>query len=1241
MADRKLVFSNNAAPANSAGVASGAQFNFDGIIATGDTFIKESSANVLDLHAGNSGANTLRVTSSGIVVTGTTNITGVLSLAGYQAVKNVAYGYSASYLATQVGAPGTNAGSVALSIDPSTIAGGAFSGQNQVVIGHNGILFANNAGTNWIGCIARNTSDQILIGPLAPSGITSGPLTVSTTGLTITGTVSASAASGAFTGLQVGTGGTTTTGLIIGNHSSGVGAIWSTAVTPSTTNHAFAATATATGLNVATGGTIVNNINNSTITTVSSTGLAVTGTNGIQLASTYNVSWGGVYGAGVPTITGVTSTGLNFYPTGSTSGIVATMTATGLSVTGTTTSSGIVYANGGNAASVTVPAINITNNKIITFLDSGGATTNCGFLWQDSSNNFNIGAGNSTRISIAAATGLVTLTNGLTVGGNLIVNGTTVTVNSTTMTVDDPIITLGGDIAPVADDNKDRGVEFRWHNGSAAKVGFFGYDDSTGYLTFIPEATNTSEVFSGTMGDIQATNFRGNLIGTSSTLSSLIAPVWNVNRSTNTANGISWYNSSTYTAWADYMAQAAQTSTGPTANITAPSGTLVTSWAQRRFIENAAGYGWTFESGTFNTSTPSVVAEIASATGFARFGGVGVGAAPTATNMFRAHSTTASSTGFYSTIQATTGTNYGGDFEASGVGATKNVGGFFHAAGATTNYAIEVNAGDSQLKNTIVTGTLGVTGVSSFAAGAVGAPSIYLSTDTTTGLYRIGANNLGVAVSGSKVLDIASTGLAITGTGSTTLTLGTNVAGPTPRQAITILNDGYAAPSNANATSNGDKFVWWNSATVKYALGAESNGSWLQCTGIPFRIYTGASTSPVLSWTIAGDGSITHTPTGVGTGMAIGETFASYEGWDKQLNIHGASHSRLTVKTASVRMGVYAHDSWNTIAGSALNGYVGTYTNHAVGILTNTTVKAVVHANGAVGIGFLTAPSGMLEVQNSTTTWDRSFQTVTSGARTAGSYGAFITNSATSSTASISKAGLVIDSSGTWNGSGSTNIGLQITATGGTANTGIYINVGTGANDYNDISIGGNSGWSVNESHGINFVAGTTTVPILLSRFDTIYNTDTSASFRWKSLYYAGARTATVMTLTSKSATTADLTLVGTLYATAKSFKIDHPTKPGKKLVHGSLEGPENGVYIRGRTKDGIIYLPEYWVGLVDENSITVQLTAIGNGQKLYVDNIEDNKVYIGNDNLINKAIDCFYFIQAERKDVAKLEVVQ
>jgi len=96
----------------------------------------------------------------------------------------------------------------------------------------------------------------------------------------------------------------------------------------------------------------------------------------------------------------------------------------------------------------------------------------------------------------------VTIGNDLTVTGDLVVNGTTTTVNSTTVSIDDPIFTLGS-VSPVVDDNKDRGIEFNWNNGSAV-VGFFGHDDSTGKFIYIPDATNTSEVFSGTTGVIQA-----------------------------------------------------------------------------------------------------------------------------------------------------------------------------------------------------------------------------------------------------------------------------------------------------------------------------------------------------------------------------------------------------------------------------------------------------------------------------------------------------------------------------------------------------------------------------------------------------------------------------------------------------------------------------------------------------------------------------------------------------------------
>jgi hypothetical protein len=112
------------------------------------------------------------------------------------------------------------------------------------------------------------------------------------------------------------------------------------------------------------------------------------------------------------------------------------------------------------------------------------------------------------------------------------------------------------------------------------------------------------------------------------------------------------------------------------------------------------------------------------------------------------------------------------------------------------------------------------------------------------------------------------------------------------------------------------------------------------------------------------------------------------------------------------------------------------------------------------------------------------------------------------------------------------------------------------------------------------------------------------------------------------------LEVVGSFAATTKSFVIDHPTKPDMKLRYGSLEGPENGVYVRGRLTSNTIELPEYWTGLVDEDTITINLTPIGKHQDLYVENISDNKITVGGEN-----INCFYTVFAERKDVEKLEV--
>ena len=107
------------------------------------------------------------------------------------------------------------------------------------------------------------------------------------------------------------------------------------------------------------------------------------------------------------------------------------------------------------------------------------------------------------------------------VSGNAAVpNGTTISsINTGTKTVtlsadltsgiaasaNEAVVTLT--FTQGADDNQDRGIEFKYYNGGL-KTGFFGYDESgtseggstTYYFTYIPDATNASQVFSGTVG---------------------------------------------------------------------------------------------------------------------------------------------------------------------------------------------------------------------------------------------------------------------------------------------------------------------------------------------------------------------------------------------------------------------------------------------------------------------------------------------------------------------------------------------------------------------------------------------------------------------------------------------------------------------------------------------------------------------------------------------------------------------
>ena len=169
-----------------------------------------------------------------------------------------------------------------------------------------------------------------------------------------------------------------------------------------------------------------------------------------------------------------------------------TLTLTGTTAATSTTTGALQVVGGfGLGGDLFIRGDIATNDTTFNLINSTATTVNF--------------AGAATTLTMGASgSGTTNVRNNLTVSGNLTVQGTTTIVDSTVTNIADPILTLGGgtgNTAPTADDNKDRGVAFKWVNdGGTTSTGFFGYDDSTGYFTYVQTATITNEVVSGTKG---------------------------------------------------------------------------------------------------------------------------------------------------------------------------------------------------------------------------------------------------------------------------------------------------------------------------------------------------------------------------------------------------------------------------------------------------------------------------------------------------------------------------------------------------------------------------------------------------------------------------------------------------------------------------------------------------------------------------------------------------------------------
>jgi hypothetical protein len=350
-------------------------------------------------------------------------------------------------------------------------------------------------------------------------------------------------------------------------------------------------------LNAATAGTAGSATTAGTVTTAAQPNITSVGTL-TSLAVTGNITAGNVnastFGALNGTI-GATTANTGAFTTVSATGQITSTLAAGTApfvVTSTTQVANLNVATAGVAGYVTAAAqSNITSVGTLTGLTVTNPIT--GSVTGSASSATTAGTVTTAAQPNITSTGTLT---GLGVNGTI--TGVNITANTGVFTGN------GSGLSVLNASNISSGTL------PAARL-------SGSYSIAVTSATTAGTVTTAAQPNITSVGTLTSLdVSGVSTL-----PKININRSSTATTGISWYSSG-YSAWTDYMSPAAATGCGPFGNITAPSGTLVTQWALRRFIENSAGYGWTFESGTAQQVTPTVVAEIRASDGAARFGSV-------------------------------------------------------------------------------------------------------------------------------------------------------------------------------------------------------------------------------------------------------------------------------------------------------------------------------------------------------------------------------------------------------------------------------------------------------------------------------------------------------------------------------------------------------------------------------------------------------------------------------------------
>ena len=338
----------------------------------------------------------------------------------------------------------------------------------------------------------------------------------------------------------------------------------------------------------------------------------------------------------------------------------------------------------------------------------------------------------------------------------------------------------------------------------------------------------------------------------------------------------------------------------------------------------------------------------------------------------------------------------------------------------------------------------------------------------------------------------------------------------------------------ANDTSWRITFGINNRMDFAYAAAGTGTFGWTTHVSINTSGNVGiGTTSPVNKLHVAGAGNVT------GGNIHMGDNTDAVAKWSY---LTGAHYNGATNATGVSLIGLYSDASGNgvVIGGSIYEAHPATniqfWTHTATTHTLGGSEKMRIIANGNVGIA-QTNPYYKLDVSGDIGIVGSSYLYMGHTAGTGTNW--TVRTRASSQQFEVNANGLNFNNTGyggtvTWlYGDSSGNVGINTTSPGQRLHVEgrILANAGTGASEFRDILVGGISGWSTGESHGIEAVYNTAASPTCFARFDMHFN-GTNGAFRWKNLFWSSApRSSVVMDLVATGASSATLTVSGDVVA--------------------------------------------------------------------------------------------------------------